>query len=141
MIRDATAADLDALCELEARCFPGEPWTRGMLAEELGRPGGVVLVLEDERLLGMAIGWVVLDELHVLHVGVDPARRRGGLGRRLMDALEGAARGRAETGWLEVRRDNEPAIALYAALGWGPAGVRPRYYADGCDALLLRKRL
>jgi ribosomal-protein-alanine N-acetyltransferase len=58
-----------------------------------------------------------------------------------MEALEGAARGRAETAWLEVRRDNEAAIGLYASMGWGPAGLRPRYYGDGCDALLMRKRL
>ena len=41
---------------------------------------------------------------------------------------------------LEVRRGNEPAIALYRSLGYREVGVRPRYYAeDGEDALVMDK--
>jgi ribosomal-protein-alanine acetyltransferase len=141
MIREATAADLDALCALQAPCFPDDPWTRGMLSEELGRGGGIFLVdMGAAGPTGWAIGWNVLGELHVLQVAVRPDARRSGAGRRLVVELEGRALG-AETAWLEVRTDNAAAIGLYASAGYVAVGRRPRYYADGCDALLMRKSL
>lgn len=55
--------------------------------------------------------------LHALEV--DPARRRRGLGRRVISELLewGAERG-ASTVWLHVETDNEPALALYESLGF-----------------------
>jgi ribosomal-protein-alanine N-acetyltransferase len=37
-----------------------------------------------------------------------------------------------------VRADNATARRLYARTGWVDAGVRPRYYADGVDAVVMR---
>lgn len=141
-VRDATAADMDALLALEAACFAEDPWSRHMLTEELTRAGGIFRVLEDAgAVVGMAIGWRVLDELHVLHVGVSPRARRRGFGRTLMEDLEAHARPHANVAWLEVRSDNAGAIGLYAGMDYRGVAVRPRYYDDGGDALVLRKRL
>lgn len=138
VIREATAADLDAALLLEASSFAEDPWTRPMLAEELDRPGGIFLVgTVDGRVVGSVIGWVVLDELHVLQVAVDPTLRGQGHGRRLMEALHAGAP-RAECAWLEVRRDNIAAITLYSRLGYQPIAERARYYMDGCDAVVMR---
>ena len=56
-----------------------------------------------------------------------------------MHALITAARRRhvAEL-FLEVRADNPIARALYDSLGFEQIGVRPRYYRDGVDAILMR---
>jgi ribosomal-protein-alanine acetyltransferase len=136
-LREATAADLPALVAAQAACFPGDPWSPAQVAEELGRPGGVFLVQpEDDGLAGFVIGWAVLDELHLLQVGVLPAARGRGLGRRLVEGLLAAVR--SEVCWLEVRHDNGAALALYAALGFRPVNVRKRYYPDGADAVILR---
>lgn len=141
MIREASPADLDVILALQAVCFPEDPWTRGMLAEELTRAGGIFLAEGTEGApTGWAIGWNILGELHVLQLAVRPDLRRGGAGRRLLHALEERARG-AEAAWLEVRVDNVAAIGLYGALGYGAVGRRPNYYPDGSDALLMRKRL
>lgn len=52
-------------------------------------------------------------------VEVDPAHRRQGLARAIMKALTAAALDAgATTGWLQVEPDNDPAIALYDALGF-----------------------
>lgn len=138
--REATAADLDALVELELSCFAEDPWSRHMLHDELSRPGGAFLLIGDDRPKAFVIGWAVLDELHILQVAVDPHLRRLGLGRRVLAALEARAVA-AEFAWLEVRRDNVAAIGLYEAFDYRAVGCRPKYYTDGCDAILLRKRL
>ncbi len=136
-VRDVTAADLDRLLELQVECFEGEAWTQGMIEEEFGRPGGIFLGV-GAPLQGFVCAWAVLDELHLLQIAVAPAARRGGWASLLHRALLEAAATRASAGWLEVRADNAAAIAFYMRLGWVEVGRRPRYYADGVDALLLR---
>jgi ribosomal-protein-alanine acetyltransferase len=112
-----------------------------MIEEEVRRPGGIFLAAEeDDQLVGFAIGWNVLAELHVLQVAVRPTARRAGLGRKLMIALHEAARG-AEAAWLEVRLDNMAAIHLYEGLSYAAVARRPRYYPDGCDAVVMRRKL
>ncbi len=140
-VREATAGDVDAILALQPVCFPEDPWTRGMLEEELRRAGGIFIAtgaVGDPA--AFAIGWNVLGELHVLQVAVCPRLRRAGAGTRLMLELERRAVG-AEAAWLEVRSDNDAAIGMYGSIGYRQVGRRPRYYVDGCDALLLRKTL
>lgn len=150
VLREATRADVPWLVEAERACFPDEAWTQGMVADEFERPGGVQWIAEaqqgeyngehnGERAIpvGFAFGWLVLGELHVLHIATLPARRRGGAGRALLRALihtEGT-----EMCWLEVRADNAPAIALYSHEGFEHIAVRKRYYTDGSDAVVMRR--
>jgi len=76
---------------------------------------------------------------------VVPARRRTGLGGRLLARTEGeaAARG-AVTLYLEVAETNRSARALYARAGYAVVGRRPGYYRVGNevrDALIMSKPL
>lgn len=49
----------------------------------------------------------------------DPERRHQGLGRRLTVALcQAGLKAGAETAYLQAEVDNEPAINLYASLGF-----------------------
>jgi ribosomal-protein-alanine N-acetyltransferase len=59
----------------------------------------------------------------------------------LAGAMAQAASLGATAMFLEVSERNEAARALYAAAGFVPAGRRRRYYADGTDALVLRRDL
>ena len=52
----------------------------------------------------------------------------------LLERLRGQGARRVS---LEVRSRNAPAIALYRSLGFENEGVRPKYYRDGEDALVL----
>jgi len=136
-IREATVADVDRLLELQSLCFGGEAWTRGMVEEELRRPGSIFLVA-GSPVDGFACAWAILDDLHLLQIAVHPARRREGHASCLHAAVLDAARRQAVAGWLEVRADNAGGIAFYERHGWVPVGKRTRYYADGCDALVYR---
>ncbi len=138
--REATAADVPALHLIEQRSMGVDAWTLTQLAEELTRPGAIFLVSDGPKPVGLAIGFVVFDELQVMQIAVDPDARRQGHARILLAALEAAARA-ADVSYLEVRVDNDPAIQLYVSAGYRIVGRRPRYYADGVDALLMRKGL
>jgi ribosomal-protein-alanine N-acetyltransferase len=144
--RRAEAVDLPRLLELE-RAAHAHPWTEGQLQRELGSSYATVLCAERapagaERapapIVGFVVYWVIHDELHVLDVVTAPEARRAGVGRALMgEALADGARRGADRALLEVRRSNEPAIALYRALGFLHDTVRRRYYQDGEDAVLM----
>jgi ribosomal-protein-alanine N-acetyltransferase len=83
---------------------------------------------------------VLGDSADVQTVAVRADHQGRGIGALLLDALlgEAARRGCTEV-LLEVRADNAAAVALYAARGFDTIATRRRYYADGTDALILRR--
>lgn len=148
LIRPWRAADLPRVCAIEAACF-GEPWSEAMFRDELANPVARCLVCVGRPspavpsdVLGFALWWRVVDELHLHQIAVDPAWRRRGLARRLMEELErrGAAEGAVLID-LEVRPGNHAARALYRGLGFQEVGLRRRYYADGEDAVVLHRSI
>ena len=75
-------------------------------------------------------------EIHT--IGVDPEYQGRGIGRRVLDELLNIADGAVVH--LEVRTDNEPAIALYRSVGFTEVGLRRRYYRiSGADAYTMRR--
>jgi ribosomal-protein-alanine acetyltransferase len=138
MIRTATVADADAIATLLDAC--GQNWTVDHVRSELARETGRHFVLEDGR--GAILGWITEDVAEIDMIAVHPSARRGGLGRRLLDAWEADVRTRgAAKVWLDVRPSNEAALRLYQRAGYRSTGRRPRYYHDGEDALLLERTL
>jgi ribosomal-protein-alanine N-acetyltransferase len=129
--RPLVTADLAAVVAIEAAIFP-DPWSRRSFAATLGRPGVRGFALDDEagRLIGYGVGSLAADEGEILNIAVEPSARGRGAGRQLLramlDWLAGAGAGRV---FLEVRRSNAAAIALYEGSGFRSTGVRRGYYA------------
>ncbi len=92
-----------------------------------------------KEVIGVAVIWLILDEVHVGTIAIHPHHRREGVGRALMvKALTEAAGEGATLAYLEVRRSNQAAIKLYQELGFQTVGERKKYYQDnGEDALLM----
>ena len=133
--------DLEEIVELEAASFTN-PWTREMLARELADSPVTRLYVArtpNTRVAAFCLCWIVVDELHVNTVAVDPALRRQGLATTLMrHVFADAAAAGATRATLEVRRSNVAAIALYERLGFVTCAVRARYYSSPDeDALIL----
>jgi ribosomal-protein-alanine N-acetyltransferase len=131
-----THEDMPAVIALEQAAFRN-PWSPELLRRELDHDWSTILLVEEpqpgdqKRLMGLAIFWIVQDEVHVLNVAVAPEHRRRGVGRAVMDEV--LARGRHRRcclATLEVRRSNEAALGLYKSLGFRTVGVRPNYYVD-----------
>ena len=137
LIRPLLTADLADCLDLDRRALGGlwneNQWQRE-LAEE-NRPG--LGIWQAASLRAMACGWLILDELHITVVAVDPAFRRRGLGRGVLAGLlaHGQAAG-ARHATLEVAAPNEAARGLYTAAGFQEAGIRRAYYRNGDDALI-----
>lgn len=131
---------LDQVLDLEARAFE-HPWSPELVARELEQDHSMILVISSEdRVAGFVIAWLVVDELHILNVAVDPSLRRRGLARLLLgELLDRAQRCGMSLATLEVRVGNEAAIRLYEGLGFRTIGLRRRYYADGEDALVMQR--
>ncbi len=94
---------------------------------------------ESRSVVGMIVIWLVVDEAHIGTIAVHPDFRGRGIGRRLLAAslLEMGKKGALQA-FLEVRRSNLPAQALYRRFGFVVVGIRPRYYRDNNeDALLM----
>jgi ribosomal-protein-alanine N-acetyltransferase len=91
------------------------------------------------RVVGMIVVWLILDEAHIATIAILPEFRRMHIGRRLLAlALEDAVKSGALLAYLEVRRSNLAAQAMYQRFGFVVNGMRPRYYLDnGEDALLM----
>jgi len=144
-LRPAEEGDLDALAAVHGLAFqPG--WSAEEIADLGSGPGVFGLIVEDPGPIGMILCRAVAGEAEILTLAVDPAGRRQGVGRALVEAAAGlaAAQG-AEEMFLEVAVDNAAALALYEAAGFTRAGRRPGYYArtDGpaVDAVVMRREL
>lgn len=139
IIRRMTAADVDQVHAIECATF-ARPWKREDFVREMtvNACARYLVAEQDGQILGFAGAWIVLDEAHVTNIAVTEARRGGGIGRRLTEALlQYAANLGVVYTTLEVRRSNFTAQKLYQSLNFEYVGVRKKYYEDnGEDALL-----
>lgn len=127
------------LAALHARCFvTPRPWTEAEFLGLLASPGCVLCTSPG----GFLLGRIAAGEAELLTLAVDPAARRCGQGRDLVERFLAACVAQAaEVAFLEVASDNAAAAALYRATGWVPTGRRRNYYAAGVDAVVMRHAL
>ena len=141
-VTDLDSSWLAACLGLDERALNGF-WTVQQWRRELEDPRRLCLgLVKNQRLLGVACGWLVVDELHITVVAVDPDERQRGHGHCLLLALlQRARQDGAAHATLEVSDDNIAALALYNRAGFRTAGRREDYYRDGSDALIQWCRL
>ena len=133
---------LEACLALDATALGGF-WSSAQWLKELEDDRRICLgLVTGEVLIGVACGWLVLDELHITVLAVDPSHRRQGNGHLLLlGLLQRARQNGAIHATLEVASDNKAAIDLYARCGFRAAGCRKGYYRDGRDALIQWRQL
>lgn len=137
--------DLARCAELELELFSGDdPWTERMFAAELDAGHFYLAARAGGMLIGYA-GLAVLgrpphSEAEVHTIAVDSRYQGGGVGTMLLCALLQRADAEHAPVFLEVRTDNAPALALYAAHGFERVGLRRRYYQpSGADAYTMAR--
>ena len=127
-IRPMQTTDLDAIMQIEPTIFP-YPWTRGNFTDSLNS-GYSCWVLEcGENLVGYAVLMMVLDEAHLLNIGIAKSRQGQGLGRMLLEHMMQIGRRHGGLNmFLEVRPSNTAAISLYENIGFNEMAIRRGYY-------------
>lgn len=136
--------DLDGVAGLEAE-LQAFPWSRGNFADSLQAGHSVWVLRIGGDLVGFSVVMSVLDEAHLLNIGVNRRYQGRGYGARLLrQVMENARLNGAQKLFLEVRPSNDQAVALYRHFGFRQIGLRKGYYraADGReDALIFDKEL
>lgn len=145
MIRVMTSRDVSAILRLEQDLYPIDSWSGAQFLDELrGVPQTrhYIVIEEDGEIIGYAGVMVIAENADIQTLSVAAPKQGRGLGQLLLDELEKeVVRRGAHSIFLEVRIDNEPALALYRKNGYAELGRRDNYYAPGIDAIVMRKVL
>ena len=145
IVREMSWRDLPQVIGIEDDSFPEDAWSPAQFWSELAQAGNhkhYAVIVEDEDVLAYAGVQLLTPEAEILTIAVHPQVRGKGYGRTLVTYLEDtAAVNGCTTMHLEVATDNNPAHALYLALGYTDIGVRANYYGTGRDAFMMSKQL
>ena len=135
---------LNSCIDLDQKALKGL-WTKSQWKKELTDPKRIcigVIDLKTQKLLGLCTAWLVIDELHITSIAVDPLHQRKGLGKLLMsDLINRSNSVLSNQIYLEVKNTNEPAKAFYKSMGFKIVGNRSHFYKDGSDAIIFSKEL
>jgi ribosomal-protein-alanine N-acetyltransferase len=133
-----------AILEIERASF-ANPWSEEGF-RSLIRAGRMIVQVADDadgEMVGYAVWWTVAGEAELANLAVRPERRGGGLGRGILDGVMAAMEEQgARLVFLEVRRSNRAARALYESRGFEVIATRPGYYTRPVeDALVMSRSL
>lgn len=150
IIRPATGDDLDAISEIEQKCFPGPiAYSKPQLAYLLLRANSAAFL---ETCGGTIRGFVIVTYRrgsrtgHIETIDVNPTYAKLGIGSRLLTfAEEDMRKHRKRWSQLEVSEGNKAALRLYKKAGYTLKERVKRYYRyehrGTRDALRMAKAL
>ncbi len=145
VIRGATFQDMPDLERIEAASFDGDRLSGRSFRRLLKSASCDLLVAEIGHVIAgyaMVFYRASTSIARLYSIAISSEARGQGVGRKLAAAAIDAAAGRGKESFrLEVREDNDGAIALYRKLGFREIGRREDYYEDGAPALRFEKDL
>jgi ribosomal-protein-alanine N-acetyltransferase len=121
--------------EIEELSF-SDPWTPAMF--KISEQEFIFVATASNKAVGYICCQQILDECHILNIAVHPEMRGIGIASDLLEHLLKVEKNCVF--YLEVRVSNTPAVTLYKKFGFKPIGIRPKYYSDNEDALLMVKK-
>lgn len=134
--------DLPGVLTIEKLCF-SNPWSRDTFLGEIQNKAIsfplVAIHLEDRKIIGYIIFWLIGGEAQINNVAIHPDYQGKGYGELAMRyVLDRLRENKAHLVTLEVRTSNHPAVSLYRKLGFDIMGRRQDYYTNPVeDAYLM----
>ena len=142
-VRKMGVKDIDTVAEIERNSLP-TPWSAQSFLDEVNNPLSLCLVGETGELIiaYICIG-LILEEGHILTLGVRGDYRGRGIGKRLLThTLRELSLLGSKKLFLEVRQSNITAMRLYGSLGFHKVGIRKDYYhSPREDALIMMRHV
>ena len=138
-IRKMTMDDLEQVVAIDQASF-SLPWpARSFQFELTDNPASRCWVVDlDGRIAGVAVAWLIVDEIHIATIATHPDFRRQGIGKNLLlHTLRSAKAEGAVSSFLEVRESNEAALEMYRKFGFVKSGRREGYYKDNDETAIL----
>lgn len=149
-LRTFTVSDLERVMHINTACLP-ENYSSFFYKDLYTRFPDTFIVAEmDGEIQGYIMcriekGWSKRGRLsparlcHVVSIAVMESYRRRGIGKALVEQAMGRGRRTYDSneGYLEVRVSNEPAVNLYAKLGFTKVKRNYGYYLNGEDAWVM----
>lgn len=141
LIRRVHPDDLPAILGIEQTSFHADAYSAADFCQYYCSDRELFLVGHTGHgLHGYIIGRTSGERAKITSLAVHPQYRRAQLGTQLVLSLFSSLQARAvEVVDLEVRPTNRGALAFWARHGFALAGRIPDYYADGADALRMRR--
>lgn len=128
MLRNLYKKDIPSLLRIEEKT-QFSPWSEEIFKKCLAEsyPGWVIE--KENQVIGFVMITIKVGECHILNIGVLPEFQHQGYGKQLMShALDEAKKMGAGIAYLEVRKLNSKAIAMYKKFGFTQIGERKNYY-------------
>lgn len=141
-VRPWLFSDVKQILEIEKQSFK-DAWSMEMLADLFLSNGFYGLVCQKgEKIVGYVAIKYVLDEAELNIIAVENDSRRQGIATLLLNSAEEDLKSKGVSKlFLEVRRSNLNAQALYEKCGYKYIAVREKYYQGEEDALIMSKIL
>jgi ribosomal-protein-alanine N-acetyltransferase len=138
-IRRMEEEDVPAVAAIERNSF-SLPWSDTSFLNEIRKEHGISRVaVVGDTVVGYVSAESVLDEGHILNLGVHPEYKKRGIATALVENILEELKVRAcRFLYLEVRASNFVAKRLYQGFGFSVVGRRKNYYvAPNEDAVIM----
>lgn len=129
LIRRMNEEDVPSVVAIEKTSF-SLPWSETSFLNEIRKQHAIsrVAVLND-TVVGYICAESVMDEGHILNLGIHPQYRKKGIATALVENILEDLKVRAcRFLYLEVRASNFAAKKLYRSFGFALVGTRKNYY-------------
>ena len=143
LIRPMTKKDLNKVLAIENDSFIS-PWNDKQFNYELNENPYAILLVADYKgvICGFIDFWITFDVAQVNQIAVLSSLRKKGIGQVLMqDMINRVTNAGVNKITLEVRTQNDKAIALYEKFGFKEALIKKGYYDNGDDAKFMIKEV
>ena len=135
-LRNAETRDLPFLLTAEAACF-SDPFSENAIRSFTDNGWGMALIAEEEgEAVAYLLASLIAGEGEVARIATLPEKRGRGAAACLLQKLLAEC----DSCYLEVRKSNTPARALYEKLGFVLTGERKGYYKNPAEDAVLYKR-
>ncbi len=135
---------IQAIADIETIIQPQDPWSYKTLSDLLKQDSiNLLVAYQGDKTVGYCLYQVMFEQAEILRIGTHPDYQRQGIASQLFIALnKELLDNEVESLLLEVRADNDPAIALYKKQQFNIIHRRKGYYSQptqpAIDALIMQ---